>query len=150
MYLEQFPEQFPEQFASEVPTVSFFLTQEKNETKLPIRPNRNKKQKNCCFPRLHLFLHCVFFFCFFIYQIYVFWCWRFSVLLDLYCLVKCSYNHSLMWATPPPPPLSLHIVSPSTFFLSVCFPALMKASCGSRRLRAEQQQPHPSLLAPPP
>lgn len=34
--------------------------------------------------------------------------WR--VLLDLYCLVKCSYNHSPLWATLSLPPPSLFFV----------------------------------------
>lgn len=75
-----------------------------------------------CFSCFHHFLHCGYFLIMIIIIIYkyirclffFFGCWRFSVLLDLYCLVKCSYNHSLMWARPPSPlppslPPSLHL-----------------------------------------
>lgn len=88
--------------------ISYWLRKKRN-INLQICPNLNKKNRpslDYCFSCLHLFLHRGISF---IYQMYVFWCSRFSVLLDLYCLVKCSYNHSLMWMTPPSPPYGFFV-----------------------------------------
>lgn len=90
------------------PSKSYWLRKKKKRKKKvnlnsQICPNLNREEKQTksgMIAFLVSFSIVVFFFFVFIYQMYVFWCWRFSVLLDLYCLVKCSYNHSLMWTDP--------------------------------------------------
>lgn len=77
-------------------TVYLLLTQEKNNINLQICPNLNKETDQVWIIAFHVST----FFSIVVFLLYIkcmfFDVSRFSVLLDLYCLVKCSYNHSLM------------------------------------------------------
>lgn len=85
--------------------VDLLLTQEKEEEEkkttfqYPTHPilsesEQTKNQWRDCIIAFHVFQPFSWYFyisnvCFLVFQ-------DFTVLLDLYCLVKCSYNHSLM------------------------------------------------------
>lgn len=102
----------------------------RNDQPPQISPTQNRKRRNwiIAFSCLHVCLRCDFIF-FHISNVRFFDVQGFSAPSDSYCLVKCSYNHRLTWASP---------ASPVYSFLPLCFPALMKdpGDASRRRLLA--------------